>query len=62
MKIECKELIDKFKSDFDFLLSLSRFSEACFLAIYKSVKEAFDPTAAISDCLQICHRSQEVEI
>ena len=60
MQNECKILVEKFKSDFDYLSTLSRFSEASFLSIYKALKDAFDPTNTISECLSVCLKSQEV--
>ena len=43
-----------------YVWSLSRYSEASVLSVCKALKEAFDPSATISEGLQVCLRAQDV--
>jgi hypothetical protein len=46
---ECTQIIEKFKSDFDFLSSMCKQSERFYLDLYKILREATDPVIALSD-------------
>lgn len=60
MKSECTNLIEKFKSEFDFLANAYKFSESAFLEVYKALRDAPDPTLTMEKNLEVCLHTQEV--
>lgn len=56
---DCKQLVQAFKTDFDFLGEAAKFSEASFMSAYKAVHEMEDPHAVVTQCFATCIRSQD---
>ena len=56
---QCKLLIQDFKSEFDFLAESAKYSELCFLAVYKVLRELSDPRDIICNCLTVCLLAHE---
>lgn len=58
MKLEAKQIIDLFKSSFDYLATSAKFSESSFLALYKLLRELQDPCILFEECTNIITKSQ----
>ena len=56
---QCKILIQDFKSEFDFLAESAKYSELCFMAVYKVLRELSDPRDIVCNCLNVCLRAHE---
>lgn len=58
MKNDTKQIIELFKSNFDYLATSAKFSEAAFLSTYKLMREAQDPCILFDECTNIITSSQ----
>jgi len=57
---DSRAVIESFKKEFDGLSHLSKFAEASFVTLYKSVRELPDPAVVTSESLQVCLKAHEV--
>eukprot|EP01038_Epipyxis_sp_PR26KG_P004549 gene4549-6421_t len=56
---DCKDLIETFKKEFDYLSSVSRFAEGLFLTAFKYLSSLNDPMVTINECIEVCLKAQE---
>ena len=62
MKNDTKEIIELFKSNFDYLATSAKFSEAAFLSTYKLMREVQDPCNLFDECTNIITKSQNLSL
>jgi hypothetical protein len=55
----CKSVITDFKADFDLVSESAKYTELCFLAVYKIISDIADPKDIIQSCLEVCLRCHE---
>jgi hypothetical protein len=60
IQLEGNSLIDKFKAEFDHLANDSKFSEGCFLATYKAMRDLPDPYISGYDVSRIMVKAQDI--